>query len=86
MLHLEGIESVIIERASREHVQSRLRAGVLEHGTVDMLKELGLGERISKLGLEQHAIDFRFGGESHRLDFHQATNGRSAWSTRSTSW
>ena len=79
MLHLEGIESVIIERASREHVQSRLRAGVLEHGTVDMLKELGLGERISKLGLEQHVIDFRFGGESHRLDFHQATNGRSAW-------
>lgn len=79
MLHLEGIESVVIERASREHVQSRLRAGVLEHGTVDMLKELGLGERISKLGLEQHAIDFRFGGESHRLDFHQATNGRSAW-------
>lgn len=79
MLHLEGIESVIIERASREHVQSRLRAGVLEHGTVDMLKEFGLGERISKLGLEQHAIDFRFGGESHRLDFHQATNGRSAW-------
>jgi p-hydroxybenzoate 3-monooxygenase len=79
MLHLEGIESVIIERASREHVQSRLRAGVLEHGTVDMLKELGLGERIGKLGLEQHAIDFRFGGESHRLDFHQATNGRSAW-------
>ena len=79
MLHLEGIESVIIERASREHVQSRLRAGVLEHGTVEMLKDLGLGERISKLGLEQHAIDFRFGGESHRLDFHQATNGRSAW-------
>ena len=79
MLHLEGIESVIIERASREHVQSRLRAGVLEHGTVDMLKELGLGERISKLGLEQHVIDFRFGGESHRLDFHQATNGRGAW-------
>ncbi|MES2686611.1 MAG: 4-hydroxybenzoate 3-monooxygenase [Pseudomonadota bacterium] len=79
MLHLEGIESVIIERASRVHVQSRLRAGVLEHGTVDMLKALGLGERIGKLGLEQHAIDFRFGGESHRLDFHQATNGRSAW-------
>ncbi|QDL37155.1 4-hydroxybenzoate 3-monooxygenase [Rhodoferax sediminis] len=79
MLHLEGIESVIIERASREHVQSRLRAGVLEHGTVDMLKELGLGERISTLGLEQHAIDFRFGGESHRLDFHQATNGRRTW-------
>lgn len=79
MLHLEGIESVIIERAKREHVQQRLRAGVLEHGTVAMIKDLGLGERIAKLGLEQHAIDFRFGNASHRLDFHEATNGRSAW-------
>ncbi len=79
MLHLEGIESVIVERAGREHVRTRLRAGVLEQGTVEMLRELGLGERIGKLGLEQHAIDFRFGGQSHRLDFHQASGGRSAW-------
>ena len=79
MLHLEGIESVIIERAGKEHVQARLRAGVLEQGTVEMMRELGLGERIGKVGLEQHAIDFRFGGESHRLDFRQASGGRSAW-------
>jgi p-hydroxybenzoate 3-monooxygenase len=79
MLHLEGIESVIVERASREHVRTRLRAGVLEHGTVDMLRELGLGERIDPIGLKQDAIDFRFGGESHRIDFHQATSGRNVW-------
>lgn len=79
ILHLEGVESVVIERSSRAHVQGRLRAGVLEHGTVEMMKALGLGERIQKLGLEQHAIDFRFGGASHRIDFHEASNGRSAW-------
>ena len=79
MLQLEGIESVVIERADKEHVQARLRAGVLEQGTVEMMRELGLGERIGKLALEQHAIDFRFGGESHRLDFNEASGGRSAW-------
>jgi p-hydroxybenzoate 3-monooxygenase len=79
MLHLEGIDSVIVERAAKEHVQARLRAGVLEQGTFEMMKELGLGERLVQRGLEQHALDFRFGGESHRLDFHQASGGRSAW-------
>ncbi|MET4577489.1 4-hydroxybenzoate 3-monooxygenase [Ottowia thiooxydans] len=79
MLHLEGIESVIIERSAQEHVQSRLRAGVLEQGTVEMMRSLGLGERIGQFGLEQHSIDFRFGGESHPINFHEATQGRSAW-------
>ena len=79
MLHLQGIESVIIERSSRDHVQQRLRAGVLEHGTVEMMKALGLGERIAKLGLKQHSIDFRFGGKTHRIDFYKETGGRSAW-------
>ena len=79
MLHLEGIDSVIIERSSREHVRTRLRAGVLEHGTVDMLRQLGLGERIDKLGLKQDTIDFRFGEQSHRIDFNEATQGRSVW-------
>ena len=79
MLHLDGIESVIVERAGQEHVRTRLRAGVLEQGTVEMMRELGLGERIGKLALEQHAIDFRFAGASHRLDFHEASGGRSAW-------
>ena len=79
MLHLEGIESVIIERSAREHVQARLRAGVLEHGTVEMMRELGLGGRLATLGMEQHAIDFRFGGQAHRINFHEETGGRSVW-------
>ncbi|HWI78149.1 MAG TPA: FAD-dependent monooxygenase, partial [Ramlibacter sp.] len=79
MLHLEGIESVIIERSDREHVRSRLRAGVLEQGTVEMLRELGLGERIAQLGLPQNSISFRFGGQSRRIDFTQETNGRAVW-------
>lgn len=78
MLHLEGIDSVIIERSAREHVRARLRAGVLEQGTVEMMRELGLGERIDRLGLKQRAIDFRFGGESHPIDF-EAVSGRNAW-------
>jgi p-hydroxybenzoate 3-monooxygenase len=78
MLHLEGIESIIVERAEREHVRSRLRAGVLEHGTVQMLRELGLGERIAQVGLRQNSISFRFGGESRRIDFEEVT-GRAVW-------
>ena len=76
LLHLEGIESVIIERSNREHVRTRLRAGVLEQGTVDLMREVGLGERLGQLGLVQNGIDFRFAGESHRIDFTQATGGR----------
>jgi len=76
LLHLEGIESVVLETRSREHVQSRLRAGVLEHGTVELLREVGLGERMQRLGMVQNGIDFRFGGRSHRIDFTEATKGR----------
>jgi p-hydroxybenzoate 3-monooxygenase len=78
MLHLEGIESVILERSDREHVRTRLRAGVLEQGTVEMLRELGLGERIAQVGLRQNSISFRVGGESRRVDFNQET-GRAVW-------
>ncbi|MFL6693665.1 MAG: FAD-dependent monooxygenase, partial [Ramlibacter sp.] len=78
MLHSQGIASVIVERSSREHVQARLRAGVLEQGTVEMMREFGVGERVGKLGLKQRAIDFRFNRESHPIDF-EATCGRNTW-------
>lgn len=78
ILHLQGIESVIIERASREHVRTRLRAGVLEQGTVEMMREFGVGERVASAGLKQRAIDFRFNGESHPIDF-EAVCGRNTW-------
>jgi p-hydroxybenzoate 3-monooxygenase len=79
LLRREGIDAVVIERAAREHVRTRLRAGVLEQGTVEMLREAGVGGRIDAVGMEMHAIDFRFGGRSHRLDFHEASGGRRAW-------
>ncbi|MCB2002065.1 MAG: FAD-dependent monooxygenase, partial [Rhodoferax sp.] len=79
LLQRAGIESVLVERAAQDHVRARLRAGVLEQGSVALLRELGLGAGIEQRGLEQHAIDFRFGGRSHRLDFHAASGGRSAW-------
>ena len=78
ILHLQGIESVIIERSGQEHVRARLRAGVLEQGTVEMMREFGVGERVMSVGLKQRAIDFRFAGESHPIDF-EAVCGRNTW-------
>ncbi|HEX7890232.1 MAG TPA: 4-hydroxybenzoate 3-monooxygenase [Ramlibacter sp.] len=78
ILHLQGIESVILERSSQEHVRARLRAGVLEQGTVEMMREFGVGDRVTAEGLKQRAIDFRFNGESHPIDF-AATCGRHTW-------
>lgn len=78
MLHLAGIESVVLERSPREHVRSRLRAGVLEQGVVEMLRELGVGQRMDQLALKQRALDFRFGNRSRRIDF-EAEIGRNVW-------
>ncbi len=78
ILHTQGIESVIVERSSQEHVRTRLRAGVLEQGTVEMMREFGVGGRVTTIGLRQRAIDFRFHGESHPIDF-EAECGRNTW-------
>ena len=69
LLHLQGIESVVLERQSREYVETRVRAGVLEQGTVDMLCESGVGERLQREGLKHQGIDLRFDGRGHRIDF-----------------
>lgn len=69
LLHREGIESIVFDNRSREHVQQRLRAGVLEQGTVDLLAEVGLGERMRRLGMPQTSLDFRYAQASHRIDF-----------------
>jgi p-hydroxybenzoate 3-monooxygenase len=69
LLHLRGIESVVLERQSREHVETRVRAGVLEQGTVDLLCSSGAGDRMQKEGLPHHGVELRFGGEGHRIDF-----------------
>lgn len=69
MLHLQGIESVVLESQSRVYVESRVRAGVLEQGTVEILRGSGVGERLQKEGLEHHGIELRFDGKGHRIDF-----------------
>jgi p-hydroxybenzoate 3-monooxygenase len=76
LLHLEGIESVVLESRSRDYVEGRIRAGVLEQGTVDLLTESGVGDRMRKEGMVHHGIELRFGGQGHRIDLHELTEGR----------
>ena len=71
-----GIDSVILEARSRDHVEHRVRAGVLEHPTVELLCEAGVGERLQREGLRHRGISLRFDGADHPLDF-VALTGRS---------
>jgi p-hydroxybenzoate 3-monooxygenase len=76
LLHLKGIDSVILETHSRDYIESRVRAGVLEQGTVDLLMQSGVGERLKREGLVHHGIELRFNGASHRIDFADLTGGK----------
>jgi len=76
LLHLEGIDSVVLEDRSREYVEQRIRAGVLEQGTVDLLNEIGVGERLRREGLVHDGIELQFAGKRHRIDFPSLTGGR----------
>jgi p-hydroxybenzoate 3-monooxygenase len=78
LLHRHGIESVVLECRSRDHVQNRVRAGVLEQGTVDLLTETGLGDRLHAEGHAHHGIELRFDGTGHRIPLTDLT-GRSIW-------
>ncbi len=75
LLHLQGIESVVLENCSRQHVEERVRAGVLEQNTVDLLTEMGVGDRMKRQGLVHHGIELRFGCRGHRIDFADLTGG-----------
>jgi p-hydroxybenzoate 3-monooxygenase len=76
LLYLNGIDSVVIENRSRQYVEERVRAGVLEQGTVDLLTEMGVGERMKTEGLIHYGIELRFGARSHRIDFQDLTGGK----------
>ena len=77
LLHRAGIDSVILENRTREYVEQRVRAGVLEQGTVDLLESAGVGERMRREGLLHHCIEIRFQGQKRRIDFPSLTGGRS---------
>ncbi len=76
LLSRNGIDSVVLETTSRAHVESRVRAGVLEHQSVDILDSAGVGERMRREGLLHHGIELRFQGSRHRIDF-EALTGKS---------
>lgn len=77
LLARAGIESIVLESRSREYVERRVRAGVLEHGTVDLLVSTGVGERLQREGMVHHGIELRFDGEQHRIDLTALSGGRS---------
>ncbi len=77
LLAARGIESIVLERRSREYVEARVRAGVLEQGTVDLLREMRVAERMDREGLVHHGLELRFEGESHRIPLTELSGGRS---------
>jgi p-hydroxybenzoate 3-monooxygenase len=76
LLELAGVESVVLEARSREHCEHRIRAGVLEQGTVDLLREAGVADRLDREGIVHGGIYLQFGGERHHVPMHELT-GRS---------
>jgi p-hydroxybenzoate 3-monooxygenase len=76
LLHLAGIESVVLECRSRQYIEDRVRAGVLEQGTVDLMIQTGVGERLRREGLRHDGVWFSFGGRRHRINLSELTGGR----------
>jgi p-hydroxybenzoate 3-monooxygenase len=79
LLELQGIDTVILESRDRDYVQQRVRAGVLEQNTVDLLRDAGVGQRLDGEGIVHHGIELRFDGEGHRIAMSDLTGGRSIW-------
>lgn len=73
LLRIRGIESIVLEARDREYVEHRIRAGVLEHQSVDILNDAGVGERMMKEGLVHDGTELRFDGKGHHIDFVELT-------------
>src|SRR5215468_10866870 len=73
LLRRDGIDSVILENRSRRHVVQRVRAGLLEQGTVDLMTELGLADRLHRKGLVHEGLALRFSGQGHRVPLTELT-------------
>src|SRR5688572_16222246 len=73
LLHLRGIDSVVIEAKSREYIENRVRAGVLEYQTVDILKEAGVADRLLREGLRHDGVEILFNARRHRINLREHT-------------
>ncbi len=76
LLHKAGIDNVILERQTGDYVLGRIRAGILEQVTVDLLREAGVGERVGREGVVHHSIELVFSGARHPIDVHGLTGGK----------
>ena len=76
LLRLAGIEAIVLERQSRAYVEARIRAGVLEQGTVDLIDEAEVGARMRREGLPHDGFDLAYDGVRHRIDLAQLTGGK----------
>jgi p-hydroxybenzoate 3-monooxygenase len=76
LLHLYGIESIVLESRTREEIEGTIRAGVLEQGTVDLMNETGVGERMMREGHFHQGIELRFNRKGHRINIHELTGGK----------
>src|ERR687885_2356445 len=76
LLHLEGIESVVLEDRSRDYVEHRIRAGVLEQRSAELLRNAGVGERMDREGIVHHGIELQFAGERHRIPLSELADAR----------
>ncbi len=77
LLYKAGIDNIIVEQRSKEYVLARIRAGIIEQITQDLLDEAGVGTRMHREGLVHHGIELAFKGERHRIDMHRLTGGKS---------
>src|SRR5437016_5701794 len=71
LLHLEGVESIVLENRSREHIESRIRAGLIEQWASDLLVETGVGERMQREGMFHNGVYFAFAGALHYINFRE---------------
>jgi p-hydroxybenzoate 3-monooxygenase len=76
LLHLRGIESVVIDIRTRDDIEETIKAGVLEQGTTDLMKQTGVGDRMVRDGFVHHGINLAFSGAMHRIDLHELSSGR----------
>jgi p-hydroxybenzoate 3-monooxygenase len=76
LLHLQGIESIIIENRSRDYIENRIRAGLIEHWAADLLADVGVGSRMQREGMLHWGINIGINGDLHRIDFKKLVNKR----------